>query len=85
MSALDDATARASDLAEFRHGLHREPELGLHLPRTQQRVLDALAGTLATSGADRYIKVALEQDHTWEVRAFQTSDAPLSLSATFDR
>ncbi|MGH9095448.1 MAG: M20 metallopeptidase family protein, partial [Acidimicrobiales bacterium] len=44
MTAHEDATARASDLAEFRHSLHQEPELGLHLPRTQRRVLDALAG-----------------------------------------
>jgi hippurate hydrolase len=32
------------DLARFRHDLHREPEIGLHLPRTQEKVLKALEG-----------------------------------------
>ncbi|HMT89951.1 MAG TPA: amidohydrolase, partial [Dermatophilaceae bacterium] len=32
------------DLVALRRDLHRHPEIGLHLPRTQQRVLDALAG-----------------------------------------
>src|SRR5689334_13994247 len=32
------------DLARFRHDLHREPEIGLHLPRTREEVLDALGG-----------------------------------------
>ncbi|OIJ68644.1 amidohydrolase [Streptomyces mangrovisoli] len=41
---LDDAFALADDLAELRRALHREPELGLFLPRTQRKVLDALAG-----------------------------------------
>jgi len=34
----------ADDLAELRHALHREPEIGHDLPRTQRKVLDALAG-----------------------------------------
>src|SRR3954470_12225344 len=32
------------ELAELRHALHREPELGLDLPRTQEKVLAALDG-----------------------------------------
>ena len=44
MSLIDEAERMASDLAELRHAFHREPELGLHLPRTQARVLDALSG-----------------------------------------
>jgi len=33
-----------ADLADLRHDLHRHPELGLDLPRTQGRVLEALSG-----------------------------------------
>lgn len=40
----DDATAIAGDLIELRRQLHREPEVGLDLPRTQQKVLAALDG-----------------------------------------
>ncbi len=40
----DDATALAGDLAELRHRLHAEPEIGLSLPRTQEKVLAALDG-----------------------------------------
>lgn len=32
------------DLVRFRHAMHREPEIGLDLPRTQERVLQALDG-----------------------------------------
>jgi amidohydrolase len=39
-----DAAAIAADLAELRHRIHREPEIGLDLPRTQQKVLGALDG-----------------------------------------
>src|SRR5690349_20293087 len=41
---LADATALAGDIAELRHAIHREPELGLELPRTQAKVLGALDG-----------------------------------------
>ena len=41
---LADATAMAGDLAELRHAIHQEPELGLELPRTQSKVLSALDG-----------------------------------------
>jgi amidohydrolase len=40
----DEAASRSSELSELRHALHQEPELGLHLPGTQRRVLDALDG-----------------------------------------
>jgi amidohydrolase len=41
---LDEAGAIAADLAELRRSIHAEPEIGLDLPRTQRKVLDALAG-----------------------------------------
>ncbi|WP_283137671.1 M20 metallopeptidase family protein [Rhizohabitans arisaemae] len=44
MSLRDDASALQDDLVRLRHDLHREPELGLSLPRTQERVLTALQG-----------------------------------------
>jgi amidohydrolase len=44
MSLNDEARALASELSELRHSLHREPEIGLDLPRTQAKVLDALDG-----------------------------------------
>lgn len=31
-------------MVSFRHDLHRQPEVGLHLPRTQEKVLEALQG-----------------------------------------
>ncbi|MDD7929924.1 M20 metallopeptidase family protein [Microbacterium thalli] len=39
-----DAVAILPDLVALRRSLHADPELGLDLPRTQRRVLDALAG-----------------------------------------
>lgn len=44
MDLLDDARTLAGDLAGLRHRLHRHPELGLDLPRTQEAVLEALSG-----------------------------------------
>ncbi|MFF7364970.1 amidohydrolase [Streptomyces sp. NPDC008125] len=44
MSLLQDAHALAPALTELRHALHREPELGLDLPLTQRRIVEALAG-----------------------------------------
>jgi hippurate hydrolase len=44
MSMLDDAADLNDDLVRLRHELHREPEIGLQLPRTQERVLAALDG-----------------------------------------
>ena len=40
----DEATAIATELTELRRAIHAEPEIGLDLPRTQRKVLDALAG-----------------------------------------
>ncbi len=37
-----DARAQLPDVAALRHALHRVPETGLHLPRTQALVLEAL-------------------------------------------
>jgi hippurate hydrolase len=44
MDLLDDAATLADDLADLRHRLHRLPETGLQLPRTQETVLAALDG-----------------------------------------
>jgi amidohydrolase len=44
MGVRDDAEAIAGELAGLRHAIHREPELGLNLPRTQRKVLAALDG-----------------------------------------
>lgn len=44
MTVRDAAAAIASDITELRHAIHREPEIGLDLPKTQAKVLDALAG-----------------------------------------
>lgn len=40
----EDAQAMAPGIAALRHALHRVPELGLELPRTQALVLEALDG-----------------------------------------
>ncbi len=40
----DDAVAIAGELAELRRAIHAEPEIGLDLPRTQRKVIDALEG-----------------------------------------
>jgi amidohydrolase len=44
MSLRDDARALEPDLVALRRELHQIPEIGLHLPLTQQRVLAALEG-----------------------------------------
>jgi amidohydrolase len=44
MSIVEDAAGLATDMTRLREALHREPELGLRLPRTQERVLAALDG-----------------------------------------
>jgi hippurate hydrolase len=41
---LDLAASIGPDLVALRRRLHQIPELGLHLPQTQQAVLDALSG-----------------------------------------
>jgi amidohydrolase len=40
----DEAAAIAAELTELRQSIHAEPEIGLDLPRTQRKVLDALEG-----------------------------------------
>jgi len=44
VSVRDEAAKIADEIAELRHAIHREPEIGLDLPKTQQKVLGALAG-----------------------------------------
>ncbi|MFI5806675.1 M20 family metallopeptidase [Streptomyces sp. NPDC051561] len=44
MSMLSNAEEIQGELVALRRALHREPELGLMLPRTQEKVLDALNG-----------------------------------------
>ena len=44
MSLREAANDIHGELVRLRHALHREPEIGLDLPRTQEKVLGALAG-----------------------------------------
>ncbi|MFG1641403.1 M20 family metallopeptidase [Amycolatopsis sp. NPDC049252] len=44
MTLRSDAAVLLDDLVSLRRDLHRIPEIGLHLPRTQERVLAALDG-----------------------------------------
>lgn len=44
MTILEDAARIADEIAELRHDIHREPEIGLDLPNTQRKVLAALEG-----------------------------------------
>ncbi|WP_284752908.1 M20 family metallopeptidase [Arthrobacter sp. efr-133-R2A-120] len=44
MSIASDAKEMQGEIARFRHELHEEPEIGLDLPRTQEKVLKALDG-----------------------------------------
>src|SRR5579859_1847242 len=44
MTIRDDAAGIAGEMTELRHAIHQEPEIGLDLPKTQRKVLDALAG-----------------------------------------
>ena len=44
MDLHEDARSQQDDLARLRQDLHREPEIGLDLPRTQERVLRELDG-----------------------------------------
>jgi amidohydrolase len=43
-SLRDDAHKLAEEITGLRHAIHREPEIGLELPKTQQKVLAALDG-----------------------------------------
>jgi amidohydrolase len=44
MTVAHDAAAIGGELAELRRAIHAEPEIGLDLPLTQQKVLAALEG-----------------------------------------
>lgn len=44
MTLLTDAAELLGDLTDVRHDLHRDPEVGLDLPRTQEKILAALDG-----------------------------------------
>jgi amidohydrolase len=44
VTLLEEAAAISGEIAELRHAIHREPEVGYHLPGTQQKVLAALDG-----------------------------------------
>ena len=44
MDLHDDARGMADDLVQLRRELHQQPEIGLDLPRTQERVLAELDG-----------------------------------------
>ncbi|TNM36521.1 amidohydrolase [Nocardioides albidus] len=44
MDLRDDARSMQDDLVDLRRDLHQVPEVGLDLPRTQERVLEALQG-----------------------------------------
>ncbi|MEY9844269.1 M20 family metallopeptidase [Streptacidiphilus sp. MAP5-3] len=48
MGLLDDAREMAPELVALRRAVHREPEVGLHLPRTQERILAGLQGVPGT-------------------------------------
>jgi amidohydrolase len=49
---LAEAKAIAPSLVALRRGLHRAPEVGLHLPLTQERVLTALRAVERDHGVD---------------------------------
>jgi amidohydrolase len=44
VSVREAAAQIADEIAELRHAIHREPEIGLALPKTQRKVLAALDG-----------------------------------------
>jgi amidohydrolase len=44
VSTHEDAAELLGELTDLRRALHREPELGLELPRTQEKVLAAIDG-----------------------------------------
>jgi amidohydrolase len=44
MTLAEEAAALAGEITGLRHALHQEPEIGYHLPKTQQKVLAALDG-----------------------------------------
>ncbi len=43
-TVIEDARAIHDEIIELRHAIHKEPEIGLNLPKTQAKVLSALDG-----------------------------------------
>lgn len=60
-SFIESANEILDDLVALRRDLHRHPELGLHLPQTQARVLDAISdlGLEVTTGRELSSVVAV--------------------------
>jgi amidohydrolase len=44
VSTRDAAVKIADEITELRRAIHQEPEIGLDLPKTQRKILDALSG-----------------------------------------
>jgi hippurate hydrolase len=42
MTLAEEAAALSAEIADLRHAIHREPEIGYDLPKTQEKVLGAL-------------------------------------------
>ena len=66
MQLLDDAQAMHHDLVALRRALHMEPEIGLHVPRTQERVLahmDALPVEIGLGDATTSVTAVLRGTH----------------------
>ncbi len=60
---LAEAGALLDDVVALRRDLHRRPELGLDLPETQARVLDALAGLpLTITTGERQSSIVADLD-----------------------
>ena len=60
---MDEAEARLDDAVALRRRIHQQPELGLHLPRTQAAVLEALEGlglTVSTGGTSSSVIALLD-------------------------
>jgi amidohydrolase len=72
MTAIADAYQLKDEVVRLRHRLHQEPEIGLNLPRTQEKVLEALDGLP--------YEITLGQDTT-SVTAVLRGTAPVSGSA----
>jgi len=53
VSVRDEAARLAGEVAELRHAIHQEPEIGLDLPKTQDKVLRALEGLPLTVSTGR--------------------------------
>ena len=72
MTVLDDARALQDDLVRLRRTLHQEPELGLQLPRTQERVLAAIDGLpldVSTGGSLTSVTAVLRGNGTADTGA----------------